>query len=203
MRNLKFLLTLLFVSILLIGCASTKNTYTPIEPEPKQPPKVSLQIIYMHVTMYSYEIRLRIKEWSDEYTGVIQELIMSNGYKLVEYFELINGEFAYSTYDKHSTKSIKGLHVRYMRIYPAKVEGLDMRGNFGQLPQNRTGSVVTRIGPFFNEAYQSGFKTQGKVIADDRANSIYWSSYFQNGILKIVLPDKTEIQIGSTHTAKQ
>lgn len=203
MRSLKTLLMLLLVSVLLVGCASTNNTYAPIEPEPKQPPKVSLQIIYMHVTMYSYEIRLRFKEWSDEYTGVIQELIMNNGYKLVEYFELVNGEFAYSTFDKHSAKFIKGSHIRYMRIYPAKVEGLDMRNNFGQLPKNRTGSVVTKISPLFNKRYQDNFKTQGKVIEDDRENSIYWSSYFQDGVLRIVLPDKTEIRIGSTHTAKQ
>ena len=73
-----------------------------------------------------------------------------------------------------------------------------MYGDFAQLPENMDGSLKTNIGPFFNVEYQKNHKTQGKVVKDDRTNSIYWSIIFHDGVTTIVLPDNTKVKLGNT-----
>lgn len=118
-----------------------------------------------------YMIKVRFHEYT-EYEGLIQEVELESGYVLVEYFRI--SDWNPTCRDGHSGVNSNG--VRRMFVYPANVEGVDLRrGTFGHLPQNSDGSKVTNISPFFNQTYQMCHETRGRIVKEDKSLGFTWS----------------------------
>lgn len=195
---IKFRLIIASLAFCLVGCVAIRPS-----PPPKSSPeaKVGMSVVRAQLNRSGFEIRLKFFEWTD-HDGIIQEidLIDREGNivtTLVEYFDTPNGVFGESKFDRHWTSTHSGYQRRRMRLYPATVEGMDLSAiGFGHLPQNRDGSKVTNIGPNFNEKHQEKYETHGKVVSDDRDNSIFWSIDYLSPIITITLPDRSTIVLG-------
>ncbi len=68
--------------------------------------------------------------------------------------------------------SVREVRVeRDVRMYLGLVEHASFTfQGFAHLPQNRDGSVVTRIPSNFNRSYQDNHTTRGRIVHDDREN---------------------------------
>lgn len=68
---------------------------------------------------------------------------------------------------------------RVVRFYAGFVRDADWTSlGFAHLPQNHSGTLVTKIPRNFNERHQRGYIIEGTVEADDRANSRIYSMRF-------------------------
>jgi len=211
-----FLLPILSIIVLFsyTGCAINPS-YMEVE-EPRAGAAIAVQVVGVETWSTRFVVKIRFAE-DTKWDGLVQEVMLPN-YRLVEYFKLPGGKMSNRSYDKHSISFVMSKHVRTMRLYPANVEGVDYAGNFAQLPENKDGSVVTKIDDYWNREYQwkSGpngepanprwgrnHYTRGKIVSDDRENgSVWWSITHDDGILTITLPDGSITEIGNTVMAK-
>lgn len=195
-----------------VGCKTT----LPIIEIPVEPPHLAAQILTIDTVPDENEfrmVRIRFSE-NTKYDVLIQEIYMDTGEILVECFDTPNGTFSYG-WDQHSWRT-NSTHRR-MRVYPGSVEGVDRMNGFAQLPQNRLGTAVTNIGPYFNARYQWNYgpngedpdpiygvnhRTTGRIIEDDRENSMWWEITCIDGVIEVLLPDGNKITIGNTVQAK-
>ena len=93
-----------------------------------------------------YDVLLRLTNNSD-YSHLVQEIEMEDGYCLVEVFRLAKHAWAY---DRHS-----GTGWRRMRVYPANVVGALEHQGFAHLMRNQAGTMITNIPAGFNMRYRA------------------------------------------------
>lgn len=189
--------------IVLAGCVAT-NPMIELKSS-SNGAEIALELTKVETRDKGFEIHLEFTEWS-HHKGIIQEIELLSldgtvSYTLVEYFGTPNGVYGDTLYDRHRTTNAN-YQIRRMRLYPATVEGIHLTSTrFGHLPQNRDGSMVTSIHPNFNKEYQDNYPTTGRVVDDDRDNSIFWGIDYFYQHLKVLLPDGSITEIGKKITA--
>lgn len=198
----KLLVPVVLSILLLAGCVTSQSNPISAQEAPVDPPaveqpqevqaKVKVQLYSMSVGEDYFRIRLRIHNLSDVHTTLVQEVVLSTGETLVECFVFSPGMHII---DMHSQSGMTEKTVREMFIYPATIEGVDLhRGVFGHLPQNKDGSLKTDIPFYFNMQYQMQYKTQGRVVEDNKPAGVRWSITYEPGeVPKVTLrvPGKT------------
>lgn len=135
---------------------------------------VKISLVDITENKYSGD-RLRVRfEHEEDYEGFVQEVRLDTGETLVEYFD------GCCVVDNHWRGSLNS--ETHCVVYPATVEDIDATTTgFGHLPENRDGTVKTRIGPGFNSSYQKKYKTQGRVVKDLRAKATRWRIEWKDG----------------------
>ena len=121
------------------------------------------------------------------YEGFVQEVAGKDGDILVEYFH------GRRTSDHHWRSESDTWSVCI--VYPATVEGIDATpSGWGHLPQNRTGSVVTNVGPEFNSKYQKNYETRGIVVKDARHLATTWTVSWTGGKASYEIQEGMELK---------
>lgn len=160
-----------FVAILLLLVAATLSGCVTTKPVVKNGDvRVSFLGIKKKEDVERVHVRL---SHSENYDGIVQEIYMSNGQILVEYFSNGSDDF-------HWIKAED--HARVMIVYPADVRGTDAApSGFAHLPANQNGTVHTDVHHKFNEWYQKSYDTRGRVVRSKRDNVTIWFLRWKNG----------------------
>ncbi len=173
------------LALLMVGCVSVRML-------PEVAPgesAVFIQVYRVGVEKDSPNeaIRLYFSHNVPGYEGFVQEVAGESGVVLVEYFH------GNRTGDYHWRGDPDTWSVCI--VYPATVEGIDATSSgWGHLPQNRTGSVVTNVGPGWNSNYQKKHKTQGKVVKDARHLATTWTATWTGGKASYEIQEGMEIK---------
>ena len=140
-------------SILVVLLSLFLTTSCACVSKPRNPSDPVYQGAGVTVTYYAdlgdryprFDIFVKFTNHTD-YTHLVQELEMANGWWLVETFRVAKG---HSVVDHHA-----GTGWRRCKVYPANVVGAIESRGFAHLAQNQDGSIVTKIPPEFNVAYR-------------------------------------------------
>lgn len=191
-------------------------------PTGEGPADVGVVPITVETQPTSFEVHVEFAEWNREYNTLVQEIFIyrrdgSVSTTLVEQFEMnSSGRMHIGHYDRHYSSYAGVYERRRMYIYPANTKGVDTTfSGFGQLPQNKDGSVKTNIPWNFNREYQwkqgpNGedphpdfgvrHNTQGYIVDDARDRGVWWEIVFDLGKTTVILPSGKHIVLGTLHT---
>ncbi len=207
MRNR--LLILLTAAMLMIGtgCAaiSTLDASPSVltEADLDSKPYVGIQMKHMNIGDNWFNVRLRFSEQT-KYNCLVQEIQFKRkrwGSSVMKEFTLVEvfGFYDRETLVDYHRSSFIDETEREMFLYPATVIGVDWRNDikkdFGHLPQNEDGSVVTNAPTYLNRSYQANNKTQGVIIESAKHLGVRWSIKFKKGKMTVRLPNRLEYTV--------
>lgn len=172
---------LLGLLLILSGCS-----YIP-RPVPTSDNPVIIAPFDLQSSSDSWSVKAVMAELSD-HPGVAQEVRMSTGQQLVEYFLTPCGVFPQFRYDHH-WRGPAFIETRECLVYPATVDGVDWDGFWCMLPANMAGNMVTNVGPDFNADYQARHSICGRIIAEDRTKAQRWRIRWEAGVVTVWCPN--------------